>query len=78
MKEKFDFHVHTTGSDGSLSPGNLVKKVMEEGLEIIAITDHDTIAGVGEAVEAGKEFGVMVIGGVEISIDFEPGTMHLC
>lgn len=78
MKEKFDFHAHTAASDGSYSPHSLVKKAMDEGLEFIAITDHDTIAGVGEAFEAGKEFGVMVIGGVEISIDFEPGTMHLC
>ncbi len=78
MKEKFDFHAHSTASDGSLSPRNLVKKAKKEGLEIIAITDHDTIAGVREAVGAGKEFDVTVIAGVEISIDFEPGTMHLC
>jgi len=78
MKQTFDFHVHTTGSDGSFSPRNLVKKAKDEGLEVIAVTDHDTIAGVGEAVETGKELDVTVIAGVEISIDFQPGTMHLC
>ncbi len=78
MKEKFDFHVHTTGSDGSLSPCDVVKKASEEGIEVIAITDHDTTAGIEEAVKAGVELGVTVIAGVEISIDFEPGTMHLC
>ena len=78
MKEKFDFHVHTTGSDGSLSPCDVVKKASEEGIEVIAITDHDTTAGIEEAVKAGVELGVTVIAGVEISIDFEPRTMHLC
>lgn len=78
MKHKFDFHVHSNASDGSLSPRELVRKTAEERLQVIAITDHDTTAGVGDAVEAGKEFGVTVIPGVEISIDFQPGTNHLC
>lgn len=78
MKEKFDFHVHSTASDGSLSPHEVVRKAVIEGLEVIALTDHDTTAGVAEAVEAGEDFGVKVIPGVEISIDFQPGTNHLC
>ena len=44
----------------------------------MALTDHDTINGVDEAVKAGEKFGVTVIAGVEINIDFDPGTMHIC
>jgi len=78
MKAKFDFHVHSNVSDGSLSPREVVRKACDEGLQVIALTDHDTIAGVAEAVEAGKDFGIEVIPGLEISVDFEPGTNHVC
>ena len=78
MKQNFDLHVHTTTSDGSFSPTELVKKAKTEGILTIGIADHDTVGGVEEAIEAGKEFGINVIAGVEISIDFSPGTMHLC
>lgn len=78
MKEKFDFHVHSNASDGSFSPHEVVRKAVEEGLEVIAITDHDTTAGIEEAAEAGEDYGVTVVPGVEISIDFQPGTSHLC
>ena len=77
-KNTFDFHVHSNASDGSLSPRDVIRKASEEGLDVIAITDHDTTAGIGDAVEAEKEFGMTVIPGVEISIDFQPGTNHLC
>lgn len=44
----------------------------------MALTDHDTVNGVDEAVKAGEKFGVTVIAGVEINVDFDPGTMHIC
>ena len=78
MKQNFDFHVHTSASDGSFSPVELISKAKEEGLITIAIADHDTVGGVAEAIKTGEVFGVNVIPGVEISIDFSPGTMHLC
>ena len=78
MKQKYDLHTHTTASDGSLSPSDLIKKAKEEAIELIAITDHDTVGGVREALEAGKSLGVKVIPGVEISIGLARGTMHLC
>jgi len=78
MKNTFDFHVHSNASDGSLSPHDVVRKAGEEGLELVAITDHDTTAGISDAVEAESDSGVTVIPGVEISIDFQPGTNHLC
>ena len=78
MKQAFDFHVHTNASDGSFSPADLIKKARKEGVATIAIADHDTVGGIEEAIKAGEIFGVNVIPGVEVSIDFSPGTMHLC
>ena len=78
MKQNFDLHVHTNASDGSFSPTDLIKKAKEEGVLTVGIADHDTVGGVKEALLAGKEIGVNVVSGVEISIDFSPGTMHLC
>ena len=72
-----DLHAHTSASDGTLSPQELVHLAKSEGIEAIAITDHDTIEGVPEALEAGEKNGIEVIPGVEISIDHQPGSMHL-
>ncbi|MBN2417078.1 PHP domain-containing protein [bacterium] len=78
MMKKFDFHIHTNASDGSCTPEELVEKAAREGVTLLAVTDHDTVSGVAEAVRAGKRLGVRVIPGLEISIDFGPGTFHLC
>lgn len=72
-----DLHTHTTASDGSLTPSQLVRYAKEKGLKAIAITDHDTIEGNEEAIEEGKREGIFVIPGVEISVDYSPGSMHL-
>lgn len=62
-----DLHIHTTASDGSLTPRQLVIAAKEAGLSTIAITDHDTVNGIAEAIEAGMECGLEVIPGIEIS-----------
>jgi len=72
-----DLHTHSTASDGSLSPRELVRLAQERGLVAIALTDHDTIEGLPEAVAAGTEFGVEVIPGVEISARHPLGSMHI-
>jgi len=72
-----DLHAHTSASDGTYSPKELVTLAKSEGIEAIAITDHDTIEGVPEALEAGEKIGLEVIPGVEISIDHQPGSMHV-
>ena len=72
-----DLHIHTTESDGSLTPSQVVRYAKEKGLKAIAITDHDTIHGNEEAIKEGISEGVEVIPGVEISVDYSPGTMHM-
>ncbi len=66
-----DLHCHTTVSDGGDSPRDLVAKAKAAGLGTIAVTDHDNDSGCDEAVAAGRELGVEVIRGVEISCDVE-------
>lgn len=67
MTDKYDLHSHTTASDGTNAPAVQVQLAREAGLCGIAITDHDTVAGVAEAQSAGRAIGVEVIPGVEIS-----------
>lgn len=62
-----DLHTHTTASDGQYAPARLAGLAKERGLEVLAVTDHDTIAGVDEAMAAGERLGVRVIRGVELS-----------
>ena len=62
-----DLHIHTTASDGTDSPAQIVEMAAREGFTLIAITDHDTLRGTDEAIEAGRAFGVRVIRGVEVS-----------
>ena len=62
-----DLHTHTTASDGSYTPTELVKYAKQKGLSAIAITDHDTVAGVEEASMEGEELGIRVIPGAELS-----------
>lgn len=72
-----DLHVHTTASDGQYSPTEIVKKAADHNIQVIAITDHDTVSGLEEASNAGIEFGVNVIPGIELNINGSPGEFHL-
>lgn len=74
-----DLHMHTTASDGTLSPAAMVELCRQQGLEAIAITDHDTTAGLAEAIAAGHQLGVRVLPGVELSCDVGGGgtEVHL-
>lgn len=62
-----DLHVHSIFSDGSDFPSKIVAKAKKTGLDCIAITDHDTVKGVQQAVDAGKKYGVRVVRGIELS-----------
>ena len=67
-----DLHTHTQASDGADSPTQLVLAARQAGLEVAGITDHDTVAGVAEALEAGRAAGVEVVPGVEITVATDP------
>lgn len=62
-----DLHTHTTASDGQYTPTELVRLAKQYGIQVLAVTDHDTVAGVDEAVSAGETLGLQVIRGVELS-----------
>jgi hypothetical protein len=68
-----DLHVHTTASDGVLSPSDVVRAAIATGLSAIAITDHDTVDGVDEALAASAGTALTVVPGVELSVDEENG-----
>ncbi len=74
---KADLHVHTTFSDGVLTPTEIVERAHEVGLDAVAITDHDSVAGVPEAAEAGRRLGVQVVPGVEINTDVPGSEVHM-
>ncbi len=72
-----DLHLHTTASDGVLSPSEIVRYAKAKGLQAIAITDHDTIDGCEEGLAEGERIGFEVIPGIEISAEHSPGSMHI-
>jgi predicted metal-dependent phosphoesterase TrpH len=72
-----DLHSHTTFSDGSESPHSLVALARSRGARAIAITDHDTVAGLREGRDMSERVGIEFINGIEISAEFSPGTMHI-
>lgn len=76
MKYIADLHTHSTASDGQHSPTELVRLAKEAGIEVLAITDHDTVDGVKEAVKAGRTLGVRVVPGIELSAR-EYNTFHI-
>lgn len=74
---RVDLHTHTRYSDGVLTPTELVRKARKHQIHALSITDHDTIEGYEEALEAGNQFGVEIISGVELSITLADEEMHL-
>ncbi|QIW15756.1 phosphatase [Pasteurellaceae bacterium RH1A] len=73
----YDLHSHSTASDGTLSPTQLVERAVEQGIDMLALTDHDTIAGVKEAKAAAQNQALQLIAGVEISILWNNKSIHL-
>lgn len=72
-----DLHVHSTASDGTYSPSQVVELAKKAGLTAIALTDHDTVRGVGEASKAGQAHRVRVIPGIELSSNYEGTEIHI-
>ena len=72
-----DLHTHTTASDGSYSPTELVQLARQSNLQAIAVTDHDTVAGLAEARQAASEIDLELVNGVEMSCQIQTGTLHM-
>ena len=78
----YDLHIHSTYSDGTLKPGQLIVKALERGLSGIALTDHDSVGGIPEALEATEAYGdacrhFTFIPGVELTTDYEETEVHI-
>lgn len=72
-----DLHVHSNASDGTFSPSQVVELAKNAGLDAFALTDHDTTAGVPEALEKGRDLNIEVIPGIEVSSSFDGTVIHI-
>lgn len=74
---KIDLHSHSNASDGVLSPTALIARAKEQGVEVLALTDHDTVDGIAEAKTAAQQQQITLISGVEISTVWQGKTIHI-
>jgi len=72
-----DLHTHSLRSDGALSPADLIRRAADRGVSVLSLSDHDTLAGVAEAVAAGDALGVRVIPASELNTESEWGDAHV-
>lgn len=72
-----DLHTHSLHSDGTEPPATLVRKAAAAGVDVLALTDHDVVTGWGEADAAGREAGVVVVPGIEVSCSWRGISVHL-
>jgi len=77
MISRIDLHIHSTASDGEYAPTEIVEMACSLGLEVIALTDHDTVGGIDEAMEAAQRSGLEVIPGVEINAESKEHSIHV-
>ena len=77
LERSIDLHSHTTASDGDHSPTQLIAHAKAVGLTTLAVTDHDTMEGLSEAIQAGKEAEVEVVPGIELSAEIDFGQCHI-
>ena len=74
---RIDLHTHTTASDGSLSPTELVQLARQQGVSALAVTDHDSVDALPEAMAAGEQLGIRIIPGIEISCTYHNTELHI-
>ncbi len=76
--QSVDLHCHSTASDGTLPPREVVQLARESNLSALSLTDHDTIAGIADASDEARKLGIDFLPGIEISAEFPaPGTLHI-
>jgi predicted metal-dependent phosphoesterase TrpH len=74
---KVDFHCHSTFSDGSLPPADLARRMAEAGVQVFALTDHDTVRGIPHAIDAARALGIRCLPGVEVSCRWSSQDIHV-
>ena len=74
---RYDLHCHSTRSDGLLAPAEVVRRAASRGVDVLALTDHDEIAGLDEARAAADEAGITLVTGAELSVSWEDVTIHV-
>lgn len=77
MSLLYDLHSHSTASDGTLTPAELVERAAVNGVDALALTDHDTLDGLEEALQTARRHRIRVIPGVEISVTWRKRTIHM-
>lgn len=75
MKRIIDLHTHSYISDGASTPKEVIKSAYKNNVSVIALTDHDSVAGIKEASDAAKEYGITLISGIELSALYEDGRI---
>ena len=73
----YDLHCHSVASDGSLSPESLIARAIEQGVDVLALTDHDGTEGIEQAQKAAENTALSLIQGVEISVTWGSNTIHV-
>lgn len=77
MSSEFDFHCHSTASDGQLLPCDVVTRAYNNGVRCLSLTDHDTTAGLGEAITRANKIGIHVVPGIELSANWSHQCFHI-
>jgi 3',5'-nucleoside bisphosphate phosphatase len=77
MASVYDFHCHSTASDGALPPAEVVARAHRQGVQCLALTDHDTVAGLDQARNTAHELGVRLINGIELSSTYHGQCLHI-
>lgn len=77
MMEKYDLHCHSRASDGALTPTELVQRARQQGVTVLALTDHDSVAGLAEAQQAAEDNALRLIPGIEFSAEWQGKTFHI-
>ncbi|MCX7068185.1 MAG: PHP domain-containing protein [Methylococcales bacterium] len=77
MTERYDLHCHSTASDGALSPSALVYRAYQQGVSVLALTDHDTTMGLSQARNCAADLGIHLINGIELSASWQNKCLHI-
>lgn len=77
MNLLYDLHCHSNASDGALSPSQLVSRAQQQGVDVLALTDHDITAGLSEAQQSAQTHGIDLVPGVEVSVTWKGITIHV-